>query len=93
MPKRLDPIKKEERRLEAARSIKPGWASQDIKAWNPRKDCPQKRHLMAAAVERGLKASTANNKNLPAIVDWLSDHPPLDEPTPATEQTTSPGTD
>ena len=92
MPKRLDPVEKEERRLEAARSIKPGWVTQDIKAWSPKKDCPQKRHLVAAAVERGLKAASANNMNLPLLVAWLSGHPPPDEPLPATEQATSPGT-
>ena len=47
---------------------------------------------MAAAVERGLKAASANNMNLPLLVAWLSGHPPPDEPLPATEHATSPGT-
>lgn len=67
--------KKEEReslRLDAARSIKPGWKALSLNAWKPREDKPKIKHLREAALER--------DRTVPALrtsqdyVTWLSTH-------------------
>ena len=61
-------------RLNAARSIKPGWDSVLLKDWRGKRDKPNVKHLRQAAMERN--PSVPNLRSAQVYVDWLAANAP-----------------
>ena len=63
---------KEDLRMAAARSIKPGWTPQALLTWRPKGDKPEKKHLWAACKERNPALKENQLRDKQGMVDWLS---------------------